>query len=187
LVVVFGKRDYGLPEPGALVVDIGANIGAFSVAALQRGCEVYAFEPEPSNFELLRVNAPEAEAYPFAVTRTGGRRKLYVRDSPSHSLYPRGPEPAVEIESISLADVMNRLERVDLLKLDIEGGEYEVLYGAQLERVREIRMEYHHFADNPDPQLRFDALRRYLENTGFALVLHRPISQMSGIAWFCRP
>ena len=52
---------------GDIVLDIGANIGAFSKYAMEKGAYVYAYEPEPENYELLVVNT-----HPDSLSTRGG-------------------------------------------------------------------------------------------------------------------
>ena len=58
VAVVWLKKDYGEPPAGGVVLDIGANIGAYTLyAALgNRTCRVYAFKPMPANFRVLADN-----------------------------------------------------------------------------------------------------------------------------------
>ncbi len=192
LFVIFGKQEYGVLPNDAAVLDIGANIGGFSVYAAQQGARVYSFEPESSNYKLLRRNVPQSvETFRLAVTGRTERRRLFVRTSPSHSLYERSPkEGSAIVNCVSLAAAFDRceLDEIDILKLDVEGGEYEILYAASevLSAVREIRMEYHHFVGDTDPRRRIEELHSYLVGLGFSKTLLRPISPISGIAWFRR-
>lgn len=192
LFVVFGRQEYGDLWDDAVVFDIGANIGAFSVYAAQQGACVYSFEPEPANYRLLVRNVPPGvKTFDVALADRVERRRLFVRSSPSHSLYERsGDEESVVVEGISLAAAIERcgLNEIDLLKLDVEGGEFEILYGASeaLSAVKEIRMEYHHHVGRADSRWRIEELQAYLARFGYARTLLRPMTSTSGIAWFRR-
>src|SRR5438874_6633633 len=72
-------------QPGWTVVDIGAFLGDFAVFAAQRvaGGRVFAFEPVPSSYRLLRQNLElnrisNVTTYPLAVTGSSGPQTLYV-------------------------------------------------------------------------------------------------------------
>jgi FkbM family methyltransferase len=79
---VVDRNEYRLPdkfEPNSLVLDIGANIGSFSYACIQRGAaKVIAFEPDPDNFALFRKQLKSeifnglVEIYPLAVVGGSG-------------------------------------------------------------------------------------------------------------------
>ena len=77
----------------------------------------------------------------------------------------------------------NHLERVDLLKMDCEGAEYEILYStpsSHLQRISEIRMEYHNL-DSGDRHV--EGLKRFFAQSGFAVTHLRPASETGGTLW----
>lgn len=132
------------PNPGEIALDCGANVGEFTELLAQRGGEVYAFEPNPFAFEVLRKRMEKfthVHCYQAAVAAGAGRRKLYfhknsaldeVHWSNGSSLLDVKPNvdatKYVEVEAIDLADFVRSLGRsVKVLKMDIEGAEVEVL------------------------------------------------------------
>lgn len=196
LAVIFLRGDYGRVDRGSVVVDVGANVGFFTLWAAGCGAKrIVALEPEPSNFSMLAKNCGDlmksgvVEALPYGVAAESVERSLVIRESPTHSLYASNPAEGadtIRIPCLSLDAVLteNGLRVVDLLKMDIEGGEYEVLYGASEEtfgRIREIRIEYHNLDDD---ERNHAALRRHLERNGFAVAREAPISTASGMLWF---
>lgn len=153
------KDDYRLRSdplpPGAVVVDIGANIGMFSlhVAADHGASRVYAFEPFPESFALLRRNVERNHldaviAIPLAIAGQSGSRELHMQGRHGvHSLFGTSGE-AVRIECITLADAFARygIARCDFLKLDCEGAEYEILLNTPSDvyaRIHRLALEYH--------------------------------------------
>lgn len=102
-------------------------------------------------------------------------------------LSPDAARAGVGVESVTLASLLEReqLDRVDLLKLDIEGSEYEILESvpvAVLRRVRAVVMEYH-------PNGLKSSLFRPFGEAGFEFVCDDPSSTTGyGLAHFrCRP
>ena len=76
---VWEKRCYPAPQDGDIVMDIGANIGAYAVFASRAAKHVYAFEPEASNFEQLSQNIRHKKnitALRLAVAGSAGTRML---------------------------------------------------------------------------------------------------------------
>lgn len=121
---------------GDVVVDAGAHIGSFSVKVADRVERVYAFEPEPSNYQLLHANAlpyPNIKPLNVALWSSSGSMMLHhnMNHVGAHSLLPL-PEGvsdySIEVQTIRLDDVIE--DRVDFIKMDVEGAEIEVLKGA---------------------------------------------------------
>jgi FkbM family methyltransferase len=125
---------------GDVVVDAGANIGIYS-QFLSRCVGltgvVHAFEPSPENFERLQSATRELSNVRLCQAGVGersGRSKLYLSNklNVDHRAYlPAGdPRPAVPIDIIALDDYFNPGQRVDLIKMDIQGYELHALRGA---------------------------------------------------------
>ena len=172
---IYVLRPYLEPAPEDLeraseyvVVDCGANLGAYTtkVAQLDRGkVRVYSYEPCPENFALLRrnieVNGLEnVRAFQAAVGGARGRRRLYLSNkfSVMHSVVGGDRGRSVEVAALTLADIVeaNALERVDHLKMDVEGAEYEIFQAASdalLKKIRALSLEYHPHPEHDVSQL----------------------------------
>ncbi len=117
-----------------LVVDVGANIGYYSLLAAGRGVKVWAIEPEEINFSILsknmRVNGYETRIKLMKVAL--GERVGYVRLKKSERNF--GAHRVVKDEGgrvkiVRLDDLID--ERVEVLKIDVEGWEPGVIMGAK--------------------------------------------------------
>jgi FkbM family methyltransferase len=133
-------------ESGApLVFDIGANIGFYSLQLVKRtAARVYAFEPEPDNFRRLQrnicLNKFETRITPFniAVSNESGNITFY-KSLKGHSgwgslaKYDDIAASEIKVKAISLDDfcARHRIGEIGLLKIDVEGYEFEVLDGAR--------------------------------------------------------
>lgn len=143
--------------PGAVAVDIGAHVGVVSVYLARRyGARVLAFEPQPDNYQrLLRniaVNGVGHLVTPHNLAITGDGRPVglgggHNGNSGGWSIYEHAVALPGAQASATLAEVFaqHKLERVDLLKIDCEGAEYEILQaaGPLLGRVDRLVMELH--------------------------------------------
>jgi FkbM family methyltransferase len=130
----------GILSAGDVVVDAGANIGIYS-QFLSRCVGptgvVHSFEPSPENFKRLQsvtgklANVRLSQA---ALGERSGKSNLYVSDklNVDHRTYPtRGDSRhTLPIEIIALDDYFNPGQRVDLIKMDIQGYELHALRGA---------------------------------------------------------
>lgn len=134
----------GLLKPGMVVLDIGANIGYYSLIAARivgPNGKIYAFEPEPRNYELLEKNisvngCTNVVPVQRAVSNRRGRVRLFIDkvNLGGHSL-SKGGESAesIEVEATTVDDFLKevREERsVDVMRMDVEGAEGLVMEGA---------------------------------------------------------
>lgn len=128
-------------RPGDTVLDVGANVGYYTLIFARlvgpHG-RVFAFEPDPQNFDLLRRNV-RANGYANvtleqkAVADSAGALALYRNpaNKGDHRTYDAGGgREAVEVGAVALDDYFASLDgRVDLIKMDIQGAEERALAG----------------------------------------------------------
>lgn len=143
-------------EDVKVVMDVGANCGAASVllAHAHPDATVHAFEPAAAPLEHLRVNAsrsPSIEVHPFGLFDRDDRVPFYTPDtSVMGSIYDRDLSPGsgttstVELRSARSWLVEQGIERIDVLKVDIEGAELVLLehLAPLLPDVRVLYVEY---------------------------------------------
>ena len=130
-------------KEGMNIVDIGANIGAYTVLAAEKVGEngkVIAVEPEPQNYnqllENMRLNNfKNVIPQNIALTDHQGQEKLYLSFSPgSHSLFlPENKNSYIEISVKTVDSLLEELnlKKVDVIKIDTEGAEIPILKGAE--------------------------------------------------------
>jgi len=126
--------------PGAIVVDAGANIGIYSQflsRCVGPAGIVHSFEPSPENFEHLRAATRKfsnVRLCQAAVGEHSGRSQLYISDrlNVDHRAYAADETSrrTVAIQMLALDDYFQPGERVDLIKIDIQGYELHALQGA---------------------------------------------------------
>lgn len=128
-------------KKGDIVVDLGANIGYFTLLAARlvgKEGKVYAFEPEPVNYSLLLKNI-EINGYKNivpvqkAISSTTGTVRLFIdnEDSGGHTIRQYNDKMEfVEIESVTLDDYFrDKGHPINVIKMDIEGAEMAALSG----------------------------------------------------------
>jgi FkbM family methyltransferase len=147
---------------GDCVVDIGAHIGSFTVWALHHGADIMAFEPDEVNFSLLMQNVQEAKK---TCKGTTSLHNAAVRSIEGMFFIDRGGEgqpntggykidieikgkDADMVQGVDAGKMLSDVPRIDFLKLDCEGSEYDILdalaYDDILEaRVKKVVMEWH--------------------------------------------
>ena len=138
-------------KSGMTVIDVGANIGYLSALAsglVGNTGQVHAFEPIPQNVSRLRQNLSAfrwAHLYPCAVGEVAGKATIYFNESEagwasllvSDDLGRRADVDVIRLDDWARDHAINR---VDFVKMDIEGGEFHALRGARemLSRFRPI-------------------------------------------------
>lgn len=162
------QEDYisGFPEAvirsfkQSLVVDVGANVGYFSLWWLSRfpQSKVIAVEPMPNNFALLSRNKAlnedkDLQVLNSAMNSQGGDLTLNFDQADSFTtsasaLNDNGGKDKISVKAITLSQLKAsfNLDRIDFLKLDCEGSEYDILYHCEdklLYGIQCIVMETH--------------------------------------------
>jgi len=179
------------------VVDLGANIGVFTLfAALRMLCRrVISYEPDPDTFAMLERNvrrnsASNVQTINAGILNARGRGRIWhdPHNVGGHSIYPLyiGGSTArlVPVDFVTLEDVLesNQLQEVGLLKVDCEGAEYKIFSGAAddtLLRVRRVAVEC-----QPVPELGWGRgwLAQRLIALGF-VVRVQPTNVDAGMLW----
>jgi FkbM family methyltransferase len=135
-------------EPEDIVLDCGANIGIFSIYAAKNAKMVYAFEPSENEVTSLYENKKlnncnNIKIIHKAVLDISKNAKLCLVENASHFIVSPGikysvlkdniDEKMVSIKTISIDEFVKKenLERVDFIKMDIEGSEEKALLGAK--------------------------------------------------------
>ncbi len=178
------SRAWFAVRPGEVVVDVGAHIGLYTLLAAKAGASVLAIEPDPENRALLEANVErnrlrDVQVVPVAVSDRSGMVALRRPGGPN-----RGTTslvlPAEGVLVASSRDVQVRrepldrivgqcgLDRVDWLKVDVEGHEIAALEGGRdtLRRTRRLLLEV--------TSATAEACRRLTREQGFRLVAEEP-------------
>ncbi len=181
-----------------VVIDIGANVGFFSLLAWYKlpSAKILAYEPIARNFKVLQKNiegiaSTSLQAQHAAVSDVEGEIVLRFNDqdiTTSASLLANSPGSNEEVvHSTTLTAIFERhqLKKVDLLKMDCEGAEYSIIYNSPaklFDAINCIAMETHQgSALNENTQ----SMVHYLEKLGFLVKrqgkdliwAHKPIHQ----------
>jgi FkbM family methyltransferase len=154
---VFVAREYELPLPGftpGQILDLGANVGYASVqfAARWPQAVILAVEPERENMVLLKRNTGgyrTIDALHAAVWSRPGEVAIANPDDAANAfrMTEAKAEAAQKVPAYTIAQLIDRMgcERLDLLKMDVEGAEVEILRDAAswLDRVNVMIIELH--------------------------------------------
>ncbi len=162
----FEKIDLPEMEDPRVIIDLGANIGVFSFCMADKypKAKVIAYEPVEINFNHLQLGIeanrlPHIEPIPMAVSLSK-EITLYqdignsgAASSTSLSLFKKygGHYTETVVPCVTLKEVLAPYERVDLLKIDIEGEEYNLTQDwSELDKVDRLFIEVHTIIEDPN-------------------------------------
>ena len=179
----------GLINANSIVygVGVGQDI-TWDLAMIERfGCTVHAFDPTPRCRKWLETQAVPAKFvfHPFGLSDKDGIATFVMRsDDPTWSSYnpsenAQGANEVVKLEVCRLATLMKELghDRIDVLKMDIEGGEYAVIEDLLRSpiRPRQILVEFHYWDNYKEMVRRTAASVRALKDAGYGLFARSPV------------
>jgi len=161
IAYIFHFKEYGdlsgLPR-NATVIDLGGHIGSFSVFALKENpsARVFTYEPTPESFSALKKNITlngleeRCAVFQKAVAGIAGPRTFFMSEkNASNSFIDHKKDTrSTTVQCTTLDDIFaeNHIEKCELLKMDIEGAEFETISAASddvLSRVQTIILEWH--------------------------------------------
>lgn len=170
----------------AIVVDVGANTGFFSYLLLSKlkNAKVFAFEPFKKNVQLINSTIERNSniknnltVIEKAVTDKHNEEiKFYVDENADQtsiaSIYNNFDERNTGftiVKTTNLENILldNKLSRIDILKLDCEGAEYPILYNANDNLLKKIKLMLIEAHPLDNDEMNNDALVKYLNNKGF--------------------
>ncbi|MFZ4398696.1 MAG: FkbM family methyltransferase [Bacteroidales bacterium] len=164
LTDIFENREYSDYFPfyqNAIIIDIGAHYGYFSIFANKNThplSQIISIEPAISNYKQMTANltANKIEnviAVHAALGISNGLSTLYTGKSSNHSLISNYKlinenknEEKVECKTLETILIENKIEKVDFLKMDCEGSEYAILENLSntcYDKISTISLEFH--------------------------------------------
>jgi FkbM family methyltransferase len=166
-------------KPGDVFLDIGANIGYFTrlVSKLVGDAgTVHAFEPMPKALRVLRKNTAALRnvvLHDIAVSDCQGVSNFTVRRNGDMSSLGDHADSAsvISVKTDKLDNVLKRLTKVDWIKIDVEGYEYEVLKGAVDLIASTNPLIYFEFIENysVERSIDIDAFKALLKPLGYSI------------------
>jgi FkbM family methyltransferase len=171
------------------VLDLGGNIGLFAVSCRERwpDAHVVSVVPDPKNLALLDRTASATEGIEVvracAGCNDGSVRFVGGKFGESHVAGAESPEETIEVPCV---DIFPMAQLADLVKMDIEGSEWEILADRRLASLPAsvLVMEWHdQRCPHPDPRA---AAHAALQDAGFEVLCeHQPLPS-NGTLWAMR-
>jgi FkbM family methyltransferase len=178
-------------ENNPVIIDCGSNIGLSIIffKKLYPDAQIIGFEPDSDIFKILQFNLSQFNLYDVKIFP----RAVWINESPllfkqngsvGGHLIDIEENNTIKVETARLKDFLN--QRIDFLKIDVEGAEFEILKDCKdkLVNVQNIFVEYHSFHENPQM---IGELLIILKNAGFKVYIkeawenmHNPFIEKNG-------
>jgi FkbM family methyltransferase len=168
-----------------LILDIGANVGFFSIYMMSKypSSKIIAFEPVPTNFELLEHHKSINNFDQMLLDKRavmGDKKNISIgyNNSLNYSvgasfLNRGGTTTTIDVPAVSIPDIFNEyeLDHCDLLKIDCEGAEYNILFNCPdkyFAEIRNIVVEVHNWV--PEEEGTIEQLISFLKSHGYKIL-----------------
>lgn len=168
-------------DRGDTVIDIGANVGEFSVSVANLAGRIVAFEPDPAAFKCLEKNCashPTISTCNIALSNETGETPFYLstKGADSSLVEPERYTKRISVSTTTLDDALATMgiTRVDFLKVEAEGWEPEILEGAAdtLKHTQKIAVDA---GPERKGQTTIDEVSSILKKEGFAITRQKDI------------
>ena len=153
------QDEYGLKrfrnQKPRTILDVGGNVGLFSIVARTRfpKAEIHCYEPSPNLSSILHENLEELNIHLHEEGLGSHHQSVRMVDRGPSSVSTTQPDENGATSVIPLKDAVKRLGgSVDLLKLDCEGAEWAIFKDTEgWKNIKNVTMEYHLWAGRPQP------------------------------------
>jgi FkbM family methyltransferase len=194
------RRIATLARRGGIFIDVGANIGYYSLlwASQNRENKVFAFEASPRNISILQRNInrnglqKQIEVVPLAAGKETGRLKFDIGPSEQTGWggFAVGSEiGAIEVDVVRIDEIVSSDRPIALLKVDIEGADAWAIMGC--ERLLKAKAINEVWFEQNKPRIRMlgiplDAAQTFLQSVGYSTRRHGRASDES-VEWSALP
>jgi len=172
-------------NPNDVWLDIGAHIGSFCVSIAESVKQIYAYEPQSENFEMLEFNVSINNCKNIICEKKGivGNddeiRRLYLGNTGAHSMFTTTKEDYEEVICKNINEICEIYEP-NKIKMDAEGVEYEIVQSFNYEKYKldELIFEFHF---NALKDRRLEKIRETIKTLkkNFVYVEHKPLEKLT--------
>ena len=157
----------------SVVFDVGGYKGEWANKIFNKyKCNIWIFEPVENFYNNIKVifnNNTKVNVFQFGLSNVNQKSFINILDDKSSLFNDSEQKELIEIKSISEFIESNKIQRIDLLKLNIEGGEYdlieELIDTNWIININDIQVQFHDFV--PNATKRLIKLREKLEITHY--------------------
>jgi FkbM family methyltransferase len=162
------RLNYDLSE-NSIVFDLGGYKGEFAEEITKKyDCTIYVFEPIQEFYQIIKSkfqNNPKIQVFPFGLSSKNEKLKIGLIDNSSSVYLDSQNSEEIELKSIVEFIENQGVTKVDLVKINIEGGEYEVLESIiqnnKIAIFKNIQVQFHDFII-PNAKQRMNTIQKEL-------------------------
>lgn len=174
--------DLALLTPGGWVLDVGCRNFTFARELAEHGCQVVAIDADPTvedpklehvTFKHLAL-APEPGDYEFLMHDNPEARCLVFKGNANSDR----PRVTVQADTIEQLTARAGISQWDVVKLDVEGAEYDILRKWPGPIAKQISVEFHEHCYGRQPDSTYDGIIGRLASFGYEVVRHERDSRM---------
>ncbi|MFN4278858.1 FkbM family methyltransferase [Thermosynechococcus sp.] len=176
------RLDYPL-DPDSIVLDVGGYKGDFAALIHEKfNCRVFIFEPVSTFYHICQerfAGNQKITNLNYGLSDTSKVSQIYIAEDAS-SFYERTSKASKAVAELRDCAVVFKelaIEKVDLMKINIEGGEYDLLQklidSALVENIRYLQIQFHNFVENSEQKrqdLRSQLTRTHIEMWNYEFV-----------------
>lgn len=156
------RLDYDELDEHSIVFDIGGYKGQWASDIFSKYlCQIYIFEPIRKYASVIKKRFKKnskIHVYFFGLSDKNKKTRIAVEED-SSSIYKKGQESA-EIEIVNITEFLksNNIQHIDLMKINIEGEEYDLLdalvQSGFVENIMNIQVQFHDFVENAESRMK---------------------------------
>lgn len=190
--VIFSEHSYypDLISKEPVLLDLGGCYGAFSKHFLEKfpASKILVVEANPTNFKQINIDSKQCEILNKAISLKKGHIVFYEDENSSQNgsvLFNYFEGVRHEIETISLEALLKDFTHVDLVKMDIEGAEWDILLNTpedELLKIEQLTVEFHDFIEKDKKRLTLQCVKK-LKRLGYNLEF-QSTDYMSGSKYY---
>jgi len=157
----------------SIVFDVGGYVGWFTEQINNKyNSKIFCFEPIDIHLSIIQNkfnNFENIKIIPFAISNKNGKDIIYYNDDESSTHIIIGEQHEIDCITLDKAMLDNNINHIDLIKINIEGDEYQLLEymikNNLIDKCENIQVQFHNFIDNYE--MRYYNIRYELEKTHY--------------------
>lgn len=167
----------------SVVFDLGGYLGDFTQGIVEKfDCNVYVFEPVPEYAKKISqrfIDNEKVKVFAFGLEDKDSKERIYLNNDGSSVYEVKDIADSVEIEYRNISQFLkeNKIKRIDLMKINIEGGEYalleHLLKTKRIQQIENIQVQFH-YIKNLNAKKRQERICQQLMRTHELTWAYRP-------------